>query len=144
MALELVKNGTSDEYSYGGAGTDPVTNSTTLDDTGSPATEDSNTVTAQLRATTYEYTGISITPADEYTGIVKKLSLDNSNWFDALTSGTGGAAAGEIADMDATGGTQTTTVYIKDVVDNDGSVDSTAVHGAYDAATFDLEFTENQ
>jgi hypothetical protein len=145
MALELVKNGTSDEYSFGGTGLDPVTwASVTLDDTGTPATIDSTVLTTQLRATTYEYTGIAITPATEYTGIAVKLSLDNTNWFDALTSGAGGLDLGQIPDQDATGGTVTQTVYTKLTVTNDGTVDSTAVHGAYDAATLDLDYTENQ
>lgn len=123
MSLAIVKNSTTDEYSYGADTSDPITIAAiTLDDTGTPATIDSTVLTMQLRATTWRYTGISLTPASEATGLNWKLSLNQTNWFDTLTSGTGGDSVGEIADIDATSSTQTKTVYAKIVAANDGTV----------------------
>jgi hypothetical protein len=138
MALQLVKNSTTDEYSFGGANDDPVSLSVNLDDTG--GTEDSSTVTAQIRATTYLYTGIAMSIQSEESGIDYKLSLNNTNFFDSLTSGSGGDAAGEIADIDATSGAQTKTVYIKSVVNNNGTVTA----GNKTGAKVRLTGTENQ
>jgi len=140
MAITLVKNGGSDEYSIG-TGLDPITLAASLDDTSTPATEDSDTETAQIRCTTYEYQDIALSIQTETdTGVDYKLSLDNTNWFDELTSGAGGDAAGEIDDIDATSGTVTKTVYIKAVVDNDG----TASAGLNDNAKVRLTATEIQ
>jgi hypothetical protein len=141
MSLALVKNGTSDEYSYGVDTSDPVTIAdVTLDDTGSPATVSSTVLTTQLRATTWQYTGIAIAVNGEETGEDWKLSLDNTNWFDELTSGTGGDSAGQIADIDARSATQTKTVYFKKVVANDGSVSS----GQKTTPVVELSYTELQ
>jgi len=138
MALQLVKNGTSDDFSFGGAGDDPISKSVNLDDTG--GTINTNTVTAQLRATTWDYTNISMSIQSEESGLDYKLSLDNTNWHDSLASGNGGDAAGQIANIDATGGTQTKTVYIRAVVNNNGTVTA----GQKTAAKVRLNFTENQ
>ena len=138
MALQLVKNSTTDEYSFDGAGDDPISKTVNLDDTG--GTEDSSIVTAQIRATTYSYTGISMSIQSEESGIDYKLSLNNTNFFDSLTSGNGGDAVGEIADIDATAEVQTKTVYVKAVVANDGSVTA----GDKTAAKVRLTGTENQ
>ena len=140
MALQLVKNSTTDEFSFGGAGDDPISKSVNLDDSGSPATIDTNTITAQIRATTYLYSNISMSVISEDAGIDYKLSLNNTNFFDSLASGNGGDAAGEIPNIDATSETQTKTVYIKAVVDNDGSVSA----GDKTTPKIRLSRTENQ
>lgn len=140
MAITLVKTGTTDEYSIG-TGLDPVTLAVTLDDTSSPATKDSDTEITQIRCTTYEYQDIALSIQTETdTGVDYKLSLNNTNWFDALTSGSGGDAAGEIDNIDATSGTVIKTVYIKTVVDNDGTTTS----GVNDNAKIRLVATEIQ
>ena len=140
MSLQLVKHDTTDEYSYGGAGDDPVPNTVTLDDSSSPATEDTNVLELDIRATTYEYTGIALSIVNEDTGVDYKLSLDNINWFDTLSSGSGGLDIGEIPDMDATEGVVVQNVYIKSVVDNDGSVTA----GTKTTPKLRLESTEIQ
>lgn len=140
MALILVKNGTSDEYSYNDAGTDPLSFTVTLDDDGTPATIDSNVITAQIKATTYSYTGISVSVISEDTGIDYKLSLDNTNWFDSLTSGTGGDSAGQINTMNAVSATVNKTIYIKAIINNNGTVSA----GTKTIPNIRLAFTENQ
>jgi hypothetical protein len=140
MAITLVKSGGTDEYSIG-TGLDPITLAATLDDTSSPATKDSDTEIAQIRCTTYKYEDVALSIQTETdTGVDYKLSLNGTNWFDALTSGSGGDAAGEIDDIDATSGTVTKTVYIKAVVSNTGN----AVAGVNDNAKVRLTATEIQ
>jgi hypothetical protein len=140
MAFQLVKTGTTDAISTGD-GTDPWSISgVTLNQSGTPATIDSSPVQAELLAQTYLYSGISMQLISEAAGIDYKLSLDNTNWFDALTSGAGGDAAGEIADMDATGSDVRKTVYMKVVVANDGSVTA----GTKTAPDIRITRTENQ
>ena len=139
MSLTLVKNGTTDEYSYGD-GTDPLSFTVTLDDDNDPTTINSNTVTAQIRATTYLYTGISMSVVNEDSGIDYKLSLDNTNWFNSLASGTGGDSVGQIPNMDATGSTVTDLVYIRATINNNGTVTA----GTKTTPNIRLSFTENQ
>jgi len=128
MSLKLSKTNTSPyDYYSEGDGSDPVTVSVTLD--GSGGTVDSDVVTAYLVATQYNYTGINVTAVNEETGIDWKFSLDNSTWADSIAP----------ADMNATGGDQTTTVYIKAVVTNDGSVAT----GNYVQADIKITATEN-
>lgn len=122
MSLVLVKEATTDEYSFGGAGDDPIPNTVTLDDDNVPPEMTSNVVIFQIRATNYTYEGISLAVINEETGINYQLSLDNINYFESLVSGNGGDANGEIADIDATGGAVTKDVYAKVFVANDGSI----------------------
>jgi hypothetical protein len=119
MSLQLVKKSTTDEFSTGG-GADPVSQSVTLDQSG--GTVDSTVINAELLATAKQYTDIELSITSEVAGMDYKLSLNGSAWFDALTSGSGGAAAGEIADIDASGSDQRTDIYIKVVCANDGSL----------------------
>ncbi len=128
MSLKLAKNNapTYDYYSEGD-GTDPVSVSVTLDNSG--GTSDTDVVTAYLIATTYNYTGITVQPVSEETGVDWKVSLDNSNWYDSVNP----------TDMDATGGDQNTTIYLKAVVNNDGTVST----GNYTAADVQITATEN-
>jgi len=128
MSLKLAKNNTSPyDYYSEGDGSDPVTVSVTLDNSG--GTSDTNVVTAYLVATDYNYTGITVTTQNEETGIDWKLSLDNSTWADSINP----------ADMDATSGDQTTPVYLKAVVNNDGTVAT----GNYTQADVKITATEN-
>lgn len=140
MALILVKNGTSDEFSLGDE-LDPVVNAVTLDDDSSPATVDSDSVNFEIKASTYNYTGIALSVTSEEAGIDYKLSLNNTDWHDSLTGGASDDLVnGVIGDMDATGGDVTKDVYIKAVVDNDGSVSS----GNHATPNLQLTATENQ
>ena len=139
MAIILVKNGTADEYSYGD-GTDPISFTDTLTDSGSPSTIDSSIVHTQIKASTYLYSNIAVTIVNEQTGMDYKLSLNQTNWFDSLTSGAGGDTVGQIANMDGTTGDKTEDVYIKCVVANDGSVSS----GTKTTPDVRLAWTENQ
>ena len=112
MSLKLSSTNTS-PYSYysEGDGSNPVQASVTLDNSG--GTKDTDVVTAYLVATTNSYTGITVQPVTEETGIDWQMSLDNSTWAKSVTP----------SDMDATGGDQVKTVYLKAVVANDGTVD---------------------
>jgi hypothetical protein len=139
MSLTLVKQGTTDEFSFGGSGSDPVSLTAALNDTG--GTLDTNVVTTELLATTHEYTDITLDIPSEDTSIDFKFSLDNVNWHDDLDSSpSGDLAAGTIPEPDATGGDVRQTVYIKAVVDNDGTVSA----NTYEDAQVSLAFTENQ
>lgn len=140
MALILVKNGTSDEYSYNDAGTNPLSFTVTLDDDGTPATILSNTVTAQIKATTYSYTGISVSVINEDPGIDYKLSLNIINWFDSLTSGTSGDSAGQINTMNAVSAPVYKTIYVRALTNNNGTVSA----GTKTTPNIRLAFTENQ
>jgi hypothetical protein len=121
MALKLVKKGTTDEFSFGD-NADPITfQNVGIDNSGDPPTIESSVLNVELLATASVYRP-AFNILSEETGIDYKLSLDNSNWFDALTYGTGGDAAGEINEIDASGGDVRKDIYIKVVVSNDGSV----------------------
>lgn len=128
MSLKLSSTNTS-PYSYysEGDGSNPITASVTLDNAG--GTLDTNVVTAYLVATTYSYTGITVQPVNEEAGIDWQISLDNTTWAQSITP----------ADMDATAGDQVTTVYLKAVVANDGTVDI----GNYVAADIQINATGN-
>jgi hypothetical protein len=139
MSLTLVKQGTTDEFSFDGSGSDPVSLAATLNDTG--GTLDSNVVTAELLATTHAYTDITLDISSEDAGIDFKLSLDGVNYHDDLDSSpSGDLAAGTIPEPDASGGDVRQTVYIKAVIDNDGTVSA----NTYEDAQVSLAFTENQ
>jgi hypothetical protein len=139
MSLILVKQGTTDEFSFDDSGSDPVSLAATLTDEGT--TVDTNVVIAELLATTYAYTDITVDIPSEDTGIDFKFSLDDVNWYDNLNSSpSGNLPAGTIPEPDATGGDVRQTVYIKAVVDNDGTVPT----DLYEDAQVQLSFTENQ
>ena len=128
MSLKLSSTNTS-PYSYysEGDGSNPITASVTLDNSG--GTLDTNVVTAYLVATTYSYTGITVQPVNEETGIDWQISLDNATWAQSITP----------ADMDATAADQVVAVYLKAVVANDGTVDI----GNYVAADIQINATGN-
>jgi hypothetical protein len=111
MSLKLSKTATpAYDYYSEGDGTDPV--SVTATCTGAGGTIDSTTVTAYLIATTFKYTDIELSVVNEQTGIDWKLSLNNSTWANTI----------EPSDMNALSADTSTTVYIKGVVTNDGTV----------------------
>lgn len=113
MSLKLSKNNAPvyDYYSEGD-GSDPVSVAVTLDGDGTPATIDSNVITAYLVATVFKYTGIVVQPVTEDAGVNWQVSLDNVVWAESVAP----------ADMDALAADQVTTIYLKAVTDNDGSV----------------------
>lgn len=109
--LKLSKN-TAPAYDYysEGDGSDPVPSTAAVSGTGGSAL--GAVVTAYLVATTYNYTGIAVTPVSEETGINWQVSLDNSTWLETVSP----------ADMDARVTDQVTTIYLRPTVANDGSV----------------------
>jgi|AVFP01.1.fsa_nt_gi hypothetical protein len=141
MSIRLVRPGTTDEFSFGGDGSDPLTLAAQLDDSGTPPTIDSNIYSAELLATQYSYTDIEIDVGDEDTGIDIQYSLDNINWHDDIDSSPAGdLARGTIPEPDASGGDIRIPVYIKASVNNDGSVAT----DLYEDATIDVTATEHQ
>ena len=140
MSFELVKKGTTDQFSTG-SGNDPVSNEVTLNDTGTPVTIDSDVVNVELFAQDYLYTSISMQLINEETGIDYQLSLDNSNWFNLLSSGSvNDDSAGIIGDLNASGSFLRKDVYVKSVNSNDGTVSI----GNHTIPDLQINFTENQ
>ena len=111
MSLGLAKNNTPvyDYYSTSD-GSDPVSASALLTNLG--GTVNSATVIAYLIATTFRYTGITVTISGEEVGIDWKLSLDNNTWLDSVTPSDMNALAADVA----------TPIYVRAVVSNDGTV----------------------
>ena len=129
MSIKLSSTNVSPYNYYSeGDGSNPISASVTLDGTG--GTVDTNVVTTYLVATTFNYTGITVQPVTEETGI---------NWQVSLDGGTTWAESVSPADMDATAGDQTVAVSIKAVVANDGTVST----GTYVAADVQITATEN-
>jgi hypothetical protein len=121
MAITLVKKGTTDEFSFGD-NSDPITfQNVNIDNSGDPPTIESPILNVELLSTENIYHPV-LSIISEETGIDYKLSLDNSNWFDALSYGTGGDAAGEINEIDASGDDVRKDIYIKIIIANNGSV----------------------
>lgn len=128
MSLKLSKNNAPTyQYYSTGDGSDPVTVSATLDNAG--GTVNSSTVTAYLVATTYKYTGISMTVINEQAGIDWKLSLNNSTWLDTITP----------ADLNALSADVNCPIYIRGVVNNNGTVTT----GIYTTPDIQISSTEN-
>jgi len=131
MGLQLVKKGTTDEFSFDGSGSDPVDVGTVnLDDTGTPPTVDSSIVNVEILATTFDYTGLGMSIVTEEAGVDYQLSLDGVVFTDTISP----------IDMDATGADVRQDVWIMTVVDNDGSVAA----GDHTGADVRLVATENQ
>lgn len=131
MSLKLAKNNTPvyDYYSEGD-GSDPVSVSGTVN--GSGGTVDSTTVAMYLVATTYRYTGITLSVINEQTGIDWKLSLDNVTFADTRSP----------TDMNALSTDVVIPVYAKAVVINDGGGNQPAT-GIYTTPDIRIQATEN-
>lgn len=127
--LKIAKNNTpAYDYLSEGDGSDPASVSGVLD--GQGGTVDSAVLTLYLIATTFRYTNISLAvDANEDAGIDWKISLDNVNFFDSVTPN----------DMDALGGDQVLPIYLKAVVNNDGSVPT----GVFTNPDINLTYREN-
>lgn len=127
MSLGLAKNSTpAYDYYSSSDGSDPLSSSVTLTNAG--GTTNGGTVTAYLIATTYRYTGITLTVSGEQAGIDWKLSLDNSTWADSITP----------ADMNALSADVATPIYARAVVNNNGTVNT----GTYAAPNITWSSTE--
>jgi hypothetical protein len=111
MALKLVKVGTTDEFSFGD-GSDPIINSVTLD--GSGGTEISNELQIDLYADSGSYEDISLEVVSPDAGIVYQGSLTGFD-FDDINSLI-------IPTVDAGSAPQRIPLYLRVVVDNDGTV----------------------
>ena len=114
-------------YYSEGDGTNPISVAVTLDNSG--GTLDTNVITAYLVATTYNYTGITVQPVTEETGVNWQVSLDNTTWAESVAP----------ADMDATAADASIPVYLKAVVANDATVAT----GTYVGADVQITATEN-
>ncbi len=110
-----------------GLTTDLISIGITLTNAG--GTLNSDTVSAQLVASSYKYTDITITVSNEQPGIDWKLSLNNVDWFDSLTP----------ADMDALSANVVTPVYIRYVINNNSTVPT----GVYSTPDINISSTEN-
>jgi len=131
MGLQLVKKGTTDEFSFDGSGSDPVDVGTVnLDDTGTPPDVDSSIVNAEILATVYDYTGLGMSLITETTGVDYQLSLDGSAFSESISP----------VDMAGSGGDVRQDVWIKTIIDNDGSVAA----GSNVTADIRLVSTQNQ
>lgn len=125
--LKLAKNNApAYDYYSEGDGSDPISAAVVLD--GSGGTVESAVVTAYLVATNYRYTGITVTPVNEETGVDWKVSLDNAAWGESVNP----------ADMNALAADQAIPVYLKAVIANDGSVPTSIKTGA------DIEITATE
>ena len=115
MALFLSRTNTSpyEEYSSGGAGSDPIGKSVELDGSGTPATVETDPKQAFLVATDMFYDNIEVSVLNNPTGVTWEVS--------ATEGGTYGATINP-ADMDATTEDQVTPVWLQAEVVNDGSV----------------------
>lgn len=108
--LKLAKNNTP-EYDYfsEGDGTDPITVSVSLTNLGGTVT---GSVTAYLVATTFNYTDILVEFVNELAHQDWEMSLDGVNFYESLTPSA----------MDSRATNIVTTIYLRCVVDNDGTV----------------------
>lgn len=127
MSFGLAKNNApAYDYYSTSDGSDPVSASALLTNLG--GTVNSATVTAYLIATTFRYTGITVTISGEQAGIDWKLSLDNSTWADTVTP----------SDMNALSSDVATPIYARAVVNNNGTVNT----GIYAAPNITWSSTE--
>lgn len=111
MSLKIATNNApAYDYLSEGDGSNPAASSATVNGTG--GTSIGTVLILYLIATTYNYTGLSVTPVNETAGINWQVSLNGSAWAESVNPG----------DMDARAGDQVTTLYLRPVVDNDGSV----------------------
>lgn len=117
MSLQIAKN-SSPPYDYYSSGddSDPISRSVVLD--GDGVADVSNVLTAYLVATTYSYTDITVSVVDNPAGVT---------WEVSLSSGSGFGSSVSPDDMDASIADQTTAVYLRATVADDGSVDPSVV-----------------
>lgn len=130
MSLQLSSSDSSPYsfFSSDGGGSVPIPVSVTLDNTGGTTT--SAEVEIFVVAQTHAYSGISVTCINETdTGIDYEISL---------TSGTGFANTVSPSDMDASSSDQTTSIFVRAVFANDGTIST----GDYTAADINLAGTE--
>ena len=119
MSLKIASNNTP-AYAYysEGSGATPITVSVTLDGTGTPSTITGATtgltylVGVDSSGTIGSYSGITIAPINEESGINWEISDDNASFGESITPD----------DMDVSSTDQVVQIYLQAVVDNDGSV----------------------
>lgn len=111
-----IAKGNVDPYDWysDGDGSDPISVAVDVDESGAPATVETNVVAAHLVATQYSYSGIVLTPVSEDAGVDFQISKT-----DALS---GFADSISIADMDALAADQSVPIWIKANVANAGEV----------------------
>lgn len=115
-------------YFSQGTGVTPISATATLDGLG--GTIDSDVKTVYLIATTFNYTAITVAPITETdAGINWQISLDNITYGETVSPTA----------MDATATDKVTTLYLKAVNTNDGSI----VTGVYTGADVQISATEN-
>lgn len=104
-----------------------ITVSASLD--GSGGTITTNAVSAFLIATGFSYTGITVAPVNEETGINWQVSIDGGvTWVESATP----------TDMDATTADQNLPIQFRAIVANDGSVST----GSHVQANIQVSYTE--
>lgn len=126
MSLKIATNN-APAYAYlsEGDGSNPAASAATVNGTG--GTSIGTVLLLYLIATTYNYTGISVTPVNEEAGVNWQVSLNGSAWAETVSP----------ADMDARAGDQVIAIYLRPVVNNDGSVPV----GTYTACNIEVAAT---
>lgn len=131
MAIALSRDTTlTGAVGSGGSGT-PITKSIQLDSSG--GTELTAAKTFYIVATEFYYDNIALAVVDPETGISYELSLDNSVWSTGPLS---------VTDMNALSTDQSTPVYIRVAVVNDGTANQPAT-GTYTGANIRLTAVEH-
>jgi hypothetical protein len=116
-----------------GSATEPITLSTTIDNTSTPPEVDSSILTLYLVATSFRYSAIAITVLNEEDGMDWKLSVDAGvTWKDSL-------ASVDIADMNALASDQITALTVKQLVANNKTVQTKV----YIIPTVQVSYTES-
>lgn len=130
MAIVLSRDTTiGGQVGTGGIGT-PITKSIQLDSTG--GTEITAAKTFYVVATEFYYDSISLEVVTPEAGITYELSLNNATWVSPLS----------ISDLNALATPQSTPVYIRTIVVNDGTA-SQPVTGSYTGTDIRLVAVEH-
>lgn len=120
MSLRIAKDNTTPyDYYSDGDGSDPISVAATLDGSGSPATITVSPITDMFLVAEDEtgnigtYTNISIALVNEETGINWEVSANGvDSWGESISP----------ADMDVSATDKTLKIYLRAVINNDGSV----------------------
>jgi hypothetical protein len=128
MSLKISLTDTAPyDYFSEGDGSNPISTSITLDNTGGNV--ETSTMTLYLVATGYNYTGITLSQINAELGYDWLLSSDNTTFSTSIT----------MPDMDASGSDVITAIYLKVSASNDGTVAT----GVYTQPDIQIDSTEN-
>lgn len=137
MTIQLTKDATASPAVYSSStGLDPVSVSVTLDGTGSPAT-----VVGTPVANTFVWANDDTTDIANYSSIDVGITGSDTGvtWELSLNGSTGWASSISLSDMDVSASYDTTQIYARCTVLNDGSVPT----ASYTTADIQITATEN-